>query len=346
MFLAAGAGTTLSAGGGEPLSCADGTQSGPGDRTAPAPPRPACRRRSWLAVLARAWPGCAGSSRAAGLAVLAPGRWLAAGCAPGSSSWLAAMRGRAGRCAVPRARCAPAWPLCWPSAPLCAWPSAPLCAWPLASLCAWPLAPLCGRAWHAPGNLCDHRCGPVARWAGECLAVRSQGRSGAYSDARACTRPGAAGRRCTRLCGPHGAQGPLHGAGRCEALRGRFTGPAAARRSGAATGAPGGRCGRGWAAAGLAPGARLAPPCRCARPGQAMEDAGRAAAGCRRGAIRAHAAHTPCMHAYPGAGAPGRAEQVLRGRMLAGRMQRYWGACAAAPPHAVPALDMRMRCQR
>ena len=141
---------------------------------------------------------------------------------------------------------------------------------------------------------------------------------------------------------------PLAGAVRAcagrMALRGRFTGPAAARRSGAATGAPGGRCGRGWAAAGLAPGARLAPPCRCARPGQAMEDAGRAAAGCRRGAIRAHAAHTPCMHAYPGAGAPGRAEQVLRGRMLAGRMQRYWGACAAAPPHAVPALDMRMRC--
>ena len=299
MFLAAGAGTTLSAGGGEPLSCADGTQSGPGDRTAPAPPRPACRRRSWLAVLARAWPGCAGSSRAAGLAVLAPGRWLAAGCAPGSSSWLAAMRGRAGRCAVPRARCAPAWPLCWPSAPLC--------AWPLASLCAWPLAPLCGRAWHAPGNLCDHRCGPVARWAGECLAVRSQGRSGAYSDARACTRPGAAGRRCTRLCGPHGAQGPLHGAGRCEALRGRhgraggpLRGAAVRARPGAAVRPGLGRCRPGT---GGAPGAAV-PLCAAGPgdggcwPGRRGLPAGRYTGAC--GAYTLHARLSGRRGAWPG----------------------------------------------
>ena len=287
MFLAAGAGTTLSAGGGEPLSCADGTQSGPGDRTAPAPPRPACRRRSWLAVLARAWPGCAGSSRAAGLAVLAPGRWLAAGCAPGSSSWLAAMRGRAGRCAVPRARCAPAWPLCWPSAPLC--------AWPLASLCAWPLAPLCGRAWHAPGNLCDHRCGPVARWAGECLAVRSQGRSGAYSDARACTRPGATGRRCTRLCGPHGAQGPLHGAGRCEALRGRHGRAGGPLRPGCA--------GQAWR--------------RCAAGAGPLQAWHRGRAWRRRAAVRGRARRWRMLAGPPRAA----------GGALYGRMRRIHPAC-------------------
>ena len=171
--------------------------------------------------------------------------------------------------------------------------------------------------------------------------------SGALRRVQRCTGVHAAGRRWPALYAPVRAAWRSGAASRGRPLRGA-QGPPRARRGAAAAGlcrpglAP--LCGRGWAAAGLAPGARLAPPCRCARPGQAMEDAGRAAAGCRRGAIRAHAAHTPCMHAYPGAGAPGRAEQVLRGRMLAGRMQRYWGACAAAPPHAVPALDMRMRC--
>ena len=178
--------------------------------------------------------------------------------------------------------------------------------------------------------------------------------SGALRRVQRCTGVHAAGRRWPALYAPVRAAWRSGAASRGRPLRGA-QGPLRARRGAAAAGlcrpglAP--LCGRGWAAAGLAPGARLAPPCRCARPGQAMEDAGRAAAGCRRGAIRAHAAHTPCMHAYPGAGAPGRAEQVLRGRMLAGRMQRYWGACAASSSacgasarhaHAVPALDMRM----
>ena len=250
---------------------------GPGSRSWLAPGRAVLgppARPGWLCSrLAAGWPLAARLGPPPGWPLCAAG--LAAVLCPGP-----AVR-RPGRCAGRRRRCAPGrWRRCAPGR----WRR---CA-------AGPLAPLCGRAWHAPGNLCDHRCGPVARWAGECLAVRSQGRSGAYSDARACTRPGAAGRRCTRLCGPHGAQGPLHGAGRCEALRGRHGRAGGPLRPGL------GRCRPGT---GGAPGAAV-PLCAAGPgdggcwPGRRGLPAGRYTGAC--GAYTLHARLSGRRGAWPG----------------------------------------------
>ena len=172
--------------------------------------------------------------------------------------------------------------------------------------------------------------------------------SGALRRVQRCTGVHAAGRRWPALYAPVRAAWRSGAASRGRPLRGA-QGPPRARRGAAARR----RCaGQAWR--------------RCAAGAGPLQAWHRGRAWRRRAAVRGRARrwrmlpggaaagraalygrmqrYTPCIRAYPGAGAPGRAEQVLRGRMLAGRMQRYWGACAAAPPHAVPALDMRMRC--
>jgi hypothetical protein len=197
------------------------------------PPLQACRRCLWLAPgpagrpgCAIAWPAC---GRAGLAAVLPPG--LARLC-PWLDLWYAA---------------GPS--LCWPAVLTAGLVG---CA-----VRARPLAPLCGPAAHAPGNLPGSPERPVARWMGECLTVRSQALTDTHGDACACTRPGAAGRRCAPLWAPLASGRPLRALlgplqARPGACRGRpawrggawpyYAAPGAAVRSGCAAGPGDGRC--------------------------------------------------------------------------------------------------------